>query len=337
MGRAKREGELPVSDCRDCVLADGGEEAERASISLKMKKPQCGNTEASESEINFEEEIVMSNDSINVIPFNFGKRQVRTLLIGYQPWFVASDVSAALLYSEASAMTRHLDEDEKGLSIVQTHGGDQEMLVINESGLYSAILRSRKAEAKLFKKWVTAEVLPAIRKHGRYEVGSGKMATLIGTVIGSDGEHVLDRVIDQKANAMPTVLRRSFKHTIKSRLRTRFNVQKTALIPAEELANACNFVAAYVFEGDLLPKREQVQIIGEPFKRYLVAFNHKGEQSIDEVPKGAYVLSQHELMAGMVATPGDIPVSIPDMFQFLMAAVVNLKCRYEYMARREAK
>lgn len=161
--------------------------------------------------------------------------------------------------------------------------------------------------------------------------------TLIGTVIGSDGEHVLDQVIDQKANALPAALRRSFKHTIKSRLRTRFSVQKTALIPAEELANACNFVAAYVFEGDLLLRKKPVQVIGEPLKRYLVAFNHKGEQSIDEVPKGAYVLSQHELMAGMVATPGDIPVSIPDMFQFLMAAVVNLKCRYEYMARREAK
>lgn len=175
------------------------------------------------------------------------------------------------------------------------------------------------------------------RSNGAQQLPISAMQTLIGTVIGSDGEHVLDQVIDQKANALPPALRRSFKHTIKSRLRTRFNVQKTALIPAEELANACNFVAAYVFEGDLLPKREQVQIIGEPFKRYLVAFNHKGEQSIDEVPKGAYVLSQHELMAGMVATPGDIPVSIPDMFQFLMAAVVNLKCRYEYMARREAK
>lgn len=76
--------------------------------------------------------------------------------------------------------------------------------------------------------------------------------TLIGTVIGSDGEHVLDQVIDQKAGTLPVALRRSFKHTMKSRLRTRFSVQKTALIPAEELANACNFIAAYVFEGEYL-------------------------------------------------------------------------------------
>ncbi|AGA72985.1 phage regulatory protein [Pseudomonas plecoglossicida] len=160
---------------------------------------------------------------------------------------------------------------------------------------------------------------------------------LVGAVIGSSGEVVLDRVIDQKATALPVTLRRSFKHTMKSRLRTRFNVQKTALIPAEELANACNFVAAYVFEGELLPQREPIQIVGEPHKRYLLAFDHKGQQSIEEISEGAFILSKRELMEGMVATPGDIPVSIPEMFQFLMAAVVNLKSRYEYMAKRSGK
>ncbi|MFT2186340.1 BRO family protein [Pseudomonas putida] len=100
----------------------------------------------------------------------FEKHNVRLLLIDGAPWFVANDVSAALLYSEASAMTRHLDDDEKGLSNVQTLGGEQEMLVINESGLFSAILRSRKPEAKRFKKWVTGEVLPSLRKHGSYSI-----------------------------------------------------------------------------------------------------------------------------------------------------------------------
>lgn len=160
---------------------------------------------------------------------------------------------------------------------------------------------------------------------------------LVGAVIGSSGEVVLDRVIDQKATALPVTLRRSFKHTMKSRLRTRFNVQKTALIPAEELPNACNFVAAYVFEGDLLPKREQVQIVGGPQKRYLVAFDHKGEQHVEEVADDACVLSARDLIKGMVMSPGDIPVSTPDMFEFLMAAVVNLRGRFEYMARRAAK
>lgn len=162
------------------------------------------------------------------------------------------------------------------------------------------------------------------------------MHTLIGTVIGSDGEHVLDQVIDQKASALPPALRRSFKHTMKSRLRTRFSVQKTALIPAEELANACNFVAAYVFEGELLPKREQIQIVGGPQKRYLVSFDHKGDQRVEEVADDACVLSTRELIKGMVMSPGDIPVSTPDMFEFLMAAVVSLRGRFEYMTRRAA-
>lgn len=175
------------------------------------------------------------------------------------------------------------------------------------------------------------------RSNGAQQLPISAMQTLTGTVIGSDGEHVLDQVIDQKANSIPAALRRSFKHTMKSRLRTRFSVQKTALIPAEELANACNFVAAYVFEGDLLPRKEPVQVIGEPSKRYLVAFNHSGEQSIEEIPDNAYILSQHELMAGMVASPGDIPVSTPDMFKFLMAAVMNLQGRFEFMARRAGK
>lgn len=163
------------------------------------------------------------------------------------------------------------------------------------------------------------------------------MGDLVGAVIGSSGEVVLDRVIDQKAMSIPSSLRRSYRHTMKSRLRSRFNVQRTSLIPAEFLSDACNFVAAYVFEGDLLPRKEPVQVIGEPSKRYLVAFNHSGEQSIEEIPDNAYILSQHELMAGMVASPGDIPVSTPDMFKFLMAAVVNLQGRFEFMARGAGK
>ena len=93
---------------------------------------------------------------------------LRGFLRDGEPWFVARDVAAALDYSVAKDMTRNLDDDEKGGQIVPTLGGDQEMTVINESGLYSAILKSRKPEAKRFKKWVTSEVLPSIRKTGSY-------------------------------------------------------------------------------------------------------------------------------------------------------------------------
>jgi len=197
-----------------------------------------------------------STAASNVIPFKFETREVRTLLIDDQPWFVANDVSAGLEYSEASAMTRHLDEDEKGLSNVQTLGGEQEMLIINESGLYSAILRSRKASAKRFKKWVTAEVLPAIRKHGRYEDSAGQMGSLVFEAIGVSELTAIKGVIQDKAKAVPKEKRRSFIQTMHQRLHTRFNVQRTELIPHKDFADACNFVAAYVLEGEWLPKKD---------------------------------------------------------------------------------
>ena len=102
--------------------------------------------------------------------FNFGDYEVRTLIKEGEPWFVAKDVADILDYSEASAMTRHLDDDDKESVKLTVRGQEQEFILVNESGLYSAILKSRKPEAKAFKKWVTSEVLPSIRKQGKYEV-----------------------------------------------------------------------------------------------------------------------------------------------------------------------
>lgn len=103
--------------------------------------------------------------------FTFDKMDVRVILNGGEPWFVAQDVCAALDVGNVSMAVSRLDEDEKGISSVDTLGGAQEQAVINESGLYSLILTSRKPAAKRFKKWVTAEVLPSIRKTGSYTVG----------------------------------------------------------------------------------------------------------------------------------------------------------------------
>lgn len=99
--------------------------------------------------------------------FNFEQRNIRAIVgDDGEPWFVAADVCDAL--SINTAQIRRLDEDEKGLRTIQTPGGAQQMAIINESGLYSLILTSRKPEAKRFKKWVTSEVLPAIRRTGAY-------------------------------------------------------------------------------------------------------------------------------------------------------------------------
>ncbi len=93
---------------------------------------------------------------------------VRTVEKDGQPWFVAADVCRALeIRNNRDAMDR-LDDDEKGVALTDTLGGRQEMSIINEPGLYSLVLGSRKPEAKAFKRWITHEVIPSIRKRGLY-------------------------------------------------------------------------------------------------------------------------------------------------------------------------
>ncbi|WP_444310336.1 phage antirepressor KilAC domain-containing protein [Megasphaera sp.] len=95
--------------------------------------------------------------------------QVRTFDKGGEPWFVGKDVATILGYERtADAIRAHVDDDDKGVGEIQTPGGKQKIVIINESGLYSLVLSSKLPTAKKFKRWITSEVLPAIRKHGAY-------------------------------------------------------------------------------------------------------------------------------------------------------------------------
>ncbi|EOW3694007.1 phage antirepressor [Staphylococcus pseudintermedius] len=102
--------------------------------------------------------------------FNFEDLPVRTLTVDDEPYFVGKDVAEILGYSKArNAIAKHVDfEDKKDAPIQGPLGGTQKMTIINESGLYSLIFSSKLESAKRFKRWVTSEVLPAIRKHGIY-------------------------------------------------------------------------------------------------------------------------------------------------------------------------
>lgn len=102
---------------------------------------------------------------------------IRTVTIDNEPYFVGKDVAEALGYSKArNAIATHIDsEDKKDAPIQGTLGGMQEMTVINESGLYSLILNSKLPSAKKFKRWVTGEVLPSLRKNGGYIAGQENM------------------------------------------------------------------------------------------------------------------------------------------------------------------
>ena len=102
--------------------------------------------------------------------FNYEEKQIRTIMINGEPWFVLRDVCDTLEVNNSSDVAARLDEDEKGVDIIDTLGGKQELTIISESGLYSTILISRKPEAKKFKRWITHDVIPAIRKTGSYSV-----------------------------------------------------------------------------------------------------------------------------------------------------------------------
>ena len=113
----------------------------------------------------------------NIKAFNFNGAQLRTAAKGDETWFVASDVCDALGLGNVSLAVNGnpsrpgdtgLDADEKGVCSVKTLGGAQKSLCVSESGLYALIFKSRRTEAKAFRKWVTSEVLPSIRKTGAY-------------------------------------------------------------------------------------------------------------------------------------------------------------------------
>ncbi len=112
----------------------------------------------------------MNENGIQV--WNYESSEIRTVQVNGEPWFVLSDVCKVLEISNSRNISSRLEPDEKGVTLVDTLGGAQQMTIINESGLYTVILRSDKPQAKPFRKWVTSEVLPSIRKHGSYSVQS---------------------------------------------------------------------------------------------------------------------------------------------------------------------
>jgi len=101
---------------------------------------------------------------------------VRVMSKKNEPWFVANDVCRALGISQPRVALMRLDDDEKGVGLTNTLGGPQELNIVNEPGLYSLVLGSRKPEAKAFKRWITHDVIPAIRKTGGYIAGEEAMS-----------------------------------------------------------------------------------------------------------------------------------------------------------------
>lgn len=122
--------------------------------------------------------------------------EIRTVTIDGEPWFVGKDVATALGYSSTNrAIIMHVDEEDKGVTKCNTLGGAQNLTVINESGLYSLILSSKLPTAKKFKRWVTSEVLPSIRKNNGYIMNQENMTP---EQIMAEGILIAQRIIESK-------------------------------------------------------------------------------------------------------------------------------------------
>lgn len=129
----------------------------------------------------------------DLIPFSFDGHSLRVVVRDGDPWFVAADACRVLDIADVRQALDRLDDDERGLCPVPTPGGTQEVRCVSESGLYLLVLGSRKPEARAFKRWITREVIPSIRKTGSY--GSDPIALLgdpsvLRTLLGNYAERV---------------------------------------------------------------------------------------------------------------------------------------------------
>lgn len=277
----------------------------------------------------------MTTSANSVSPFNFGTHAVRVVMQDGAPWFICADVAQVLGYRDASNAGRVLDDDEKGAHNVSTPGGDQKLTIINESGLYALVLRSRKPEARKFAKWVTSEVLPAIRKTGGYELPNLYKQNP-GDKLNSYQQQQLRGLLEEFVKHLPKDKQAGFMMQGWSKLKSHFGVAYRE-IPCERFDEAVSLLTRHVVEhakpqpiesqpGRILVSPQTIianaariagQLFGEAIKqgaiggsaidRFVVTADYKGGQCNMEVierdayimpiPKLADVIRSHEPIA----------------------------------------
>ena len=201
----------------------------------------------------------MSNQT-RLSTFNFESNSIRTLVINNEPWFVAKDVCDTLKISNVSDALLKLDDDEKatiGLTDSQAGNGAQSISIISESGMYTLILRCRDAVKKgsiphRFRKWVTAEVLPTIRKTGKYE---GKT-----TVDDRTGlRNAVNMLVSKKGLIYSDAYNLVHQY---------MNVERIEDIPADKLQSAVEYVHRIVLEGELITEQKKDELFTREFTEH---------------------------------------------------------------------
>lgn len=195
-------------------------------------------------------------NTAQILPFRFESREIRTSLIDNEAWFAAQDILCSLGYAENYKPSRamsHVPDQWKGVHRLNTLGGNQDLLMLSEQGLYFFLGRSDKPKALPFQVCLAGEVLHSIRKHCQYRDTTNKLGTLIGQTIGTDGFHILHNIVSGKVRKLPPKIQHSARMKIWSQLHTAYGVKSAEDIPAEYLDGARQFIAAYAIEGEYLP------------------------------------------------------------------------------------
>lgn len=182
--------------------------------------------------------------------FRFGDSEIRVINKQGEPWFVAQDVCDALMLSNSRMSLKALDDDEKGVSSTYTIKGNQEVAVISESGMYTLVLRCRDAVNKgsvphKFRKWVTGEVLPSIRKTGSYEKPRSRKST------------TEERTPLRDAVNMLVSKRRMMYPEAYALIHQRFQISSFEQLTPEQIEPAIEYVHSVILEGELLSRQEK--------------------------------------------------------------------------------
>jgi prophage antirepressor-like protein len=192
------------------------------------------------------------------IPFQFENFTIRAVGTPEEPWFVAADVCAACLVRNVSDSTKDLNPSDKVIGIVDTLGGPQNMLCVNESGLYDLVLKSRKPEAKRFRRWITSEVLPTIRKTGTFTVLAAEPVHAIpqtyGEALLEAGRKAVEAEIFRKTAIETARVAESRGEALK---------EKTAEVRL--LAPKAEFYDHLIDSAETFPMEEAVRLAGLPF------------------------------------------------------------------------
>lgn len=191
--------------------------------------------------------------------FKFGDSEIRVINRCGEPWFVAKDVCDALTLTNSRKALTALDDDEKGVTLSYTLGGEQNLSIVSESGMYTLVLRCRDAVNKgsvphKFRKWVTAEVLPSIRKTGSYG-NTPKAKKALPGKITKEQQEAIKQLVMSRGQSLPKEKQAKAMITMWSSLKSHFGCSYKE-ISEEQFTEALSLAARVPLEGEFIGKSE---------------------------------------------------------------------------------